>query len=805
MQQRYYLKLNPALEQFDQFSVHHFSLTEALDSYYQLELDVTHTDHNIPLDQLIHQPVTFVMYDSEKLNSLSIPGIDPLPQEPCRQWHGVIQTAACLSHSADESRYRLVMVPRMALLDQIACTRLFQHETALTIVDKILRHHGFGGIDFQLQSQRSLPKYEHRMQYRETDWAFIRRVLAQEGLWFRFEQSEANEILVVGDDLSHYNHRDDLQQLPFKTPSGLESTQQPTNAELAAELAFDVSPLSSAAKALISAGRPQAAITDFIVSCQAQYVSVKVKDYNYRDAQNALLAESGFDKPPAATHGTPYLYGQFHHKDPQQAQSYARIIHERSQAMHLQAKGQSRVEQLSPGHIIGFADDAKIGSIRQWLITTVIHQGSRDGDYTNHFEAISADRQWRPEWIPYPVIEGTLAGTVCDASQGEYAWIDEMGRYIVKFNLDLDSWQPGGESRPVRLARPYAGSVYGQHFPLHAGTEVQLAFQNGDPDRPYIVGVLHTSLAVDHVPNSWRTRNVIRTWANNKIRLEDQIGHEHIKIATEYHKSQLGLGHLVDRNRKKRGAGFELRTDGHGAIRSAKGLYLSTEAQPGANGMQLERQTATAEIESAVSQAISLSKITAQHTQKAPALNTLADLSHECSSLESPVILTSAVAGLAQVTPASVLTGAAKDLHQQAGEDIFMGAGKNITQTATESIQLVAQTEDLNLIAGKSTARLASHGTNVELMAAQSISQNAVAGEILLNAKNGIKLASGGSYIEIKDGRISFHSAGPIEYYGNHQFSGPQGGNVPMPEVPSSVCLECLRKARAHSIGVQNR
>ena len=98
-----------------------------------------------------------------------------------------------------------------------------------------------------------------------------------------------------------------------------------------------------------------------------------------------------------------------------------------------------------------------------------------------------------------------------------------------------------------------------------------LSFVQGNPDRPYISGVMHDSARPDHIPADWNTRNVIRTWANNKLRMEDQKGREHIKLATDYQKSQLNLGHIVDSNRNKRGEngeGFELRTDGWGAVRA---------------------------------------------------------------------------------------------------------------------------------------------------------------------------------------------------------------------------------------------
>ena len=88
---------------------------------------------------------------------------------------------------------------------------------------------------------------------------------------------------------------------------------------------------------------------------------------------------------------------------------------------------------------------------------------------------------------------------------------------------------------------------YGIHFPLHEGTEVMLSFVQGNPDRPYISGVMHDSAHPDHIPADWNTRNVIRTWANNKLRMEDQKGQEHIKLATDYQRRQIGRASCRER------------------------------------------------------------------------------------------------------------------------------------------------------------------------------------------------------------------------------------------------------------------
>jgi type VI secretion system secreted protein VgrG len=95
------------------------------------------------------------------------------------------------------------------------------------------------------------------------------------------------------------------------------------------------------------------------------------------------------------------------------------------------------------------------------------------------------------------------------------------------------------------MAKPYAGETLGWHTPLIDGTEVAIAYSNGDIDLPYIAYALHDSNIRPRHPDN-HTRNVLRTPANNKLRMEDKRGEEHIKLATEYGKTQLNSGHLVD-------------------------------------------------------------------------------------------------------------------------------------------------------------------------------------------------------------------------------------------------------------------
>ncbi|MDF3568366.1 type VI secretion system tip protein VgrG, partial [Enterobacter hormaechei] len=197
-----------------------------------------------------------------------------------------------------------------------------------------------------------------------------------------------------------------------------------------------------------------------------------------------------------------------------------------------------------------------------------------------------------------PEIHGTLPARIESREKNDiYAHLDDQGRYRVKLDFDREGTEAGYSYLWLRMAKPYAGDTLGWHTPLTDGTEVAIAYSNGDIDLPYIAYALHDSEHPDPVSRDNHTRNVLRTPANNKLRMEDKRGEEHIKLATEYGKTQLNSGHLVDAQEQPRGKGFELRTDEHGVIRVAKGLFVTADGQQKAAGGVLEMSTALREID----------------------------------------------------------------------------------------------------------------------------------------------------------------------------------------------------------------
>lgn len=369
--------------------------------------------------------------------------------------------------------------------------------------------------------------------------------------------------------------------------------------------------------------------------------------------------------------------------------------------------------------------------------------------------------------------------------------------------FDRARWETGFESLWVRQSRPYAGDTYGLHLPLLAGTEVAIGFEDGNPDRPYIAGVLHDSAHGDHVTIRNDKRNVLRTPANNKIRLDDERGKEHIKVSTEYGgKSQLNLGHLVDAEKQQRGDGFELRTDSWGAIRAQKGIFISADGQAKARGQVLAMEPAVSLLKGAVNQVTEWGSITQTHHNVIPDTGPLSALTTGTSDLKQPTLLMSAPQGIAAVTPETTLLHSGNGLYLQSLGEVNITTAQRCSLNASQAISLLAQQEGMRLVSAKGPLEVESHGEILSLTALKDITVQSTQGHLQLTAKNGITLGCGGAYIRLTpQGEVQIHGPGVISLKGQHDLQGPVSEAFPLPELPASVCKECLKKAQALAQG----
>lgn len=710
-----------------------FEGDEALSTPFSYRTEFTSADHAISKEMMLMKP------GSLTLQAPVDQGYGIKIQQPVRVIQGVVTGFERLSTSKDETRYALTLAPRLALLDRSHQNAIYQDMSVPQIVEKILRErHGMRGQDFLFSLSKEYPRREQVMQYAEDDLHFITRLLGEVGIWFRFTTDTRLSIDVVEFYDSQQGYEKGLT-LPSVPPSGQHS------------------------KGVDSV---------WGMECHHNVVQkqVSTRDYNYRQATQDMNTRVDATGGDVTTYGDAYHWadnyltpGSAYDRNPaaESGAFYARIRHERYLNGQTQTVAFASCPALSPGMRLKVTGGYEVAEVfAQGVVVTAMHSHARrDADFCVRFDGIpdSTDFCFRPAPVRRPVMAGTLPARVTSTTENDtYGHIDKDGRYRVNMLFDRENWETGFESLWVRQSRPYAGDTYGLHLPLLAGTEVAIGFEDGNPDRPYISGVLHDSAHGDHVTIRNYKRNVLRTPANNKIRLDDERGKEHIKVSTEYGgKSQLNLGHLVDSEKQQRGEGFELRTDSWGAIRAQKGIFISADGQARAKGQVLEMQAAMSQLEQARSLAEALrSAAEAARAELADVQTQKALLSEALTDLKKAALLVSAPEGIAQVTGKSLQQSAGDNIISTSGGHTDFSALKRFTVAAGERVSLYAQKLGIKMFAGKGKVEFQAQGDEMTLDALKDIRISSSEGKLIISAKQEIVLTSGGGYIRIADGTV---------------------------------------------------
>ncbi|MCA8241766.1 type VI secretion system Vgr family protein [Burkholderia sp. AU32262] len=765
--QAYELKLAPHPAPF---SILKFTGLDRVSQLYRYEIEFTSPVAGIPMDQVLGRPAKFVADpvdpDMDYLRKMFGENAARFSTKPAAYTvHGVITQFDELETSADETRYRVVLEPTLADLDRGVTSRLFQKQSVEEIVTDTLRHYGYrAGVDFQFQLRGQYKRREYVTQYHETTFAFIRRMCAEEGIWFRWEQKKDRAVVVFGDDLDAYARKQ--RTVPYRRDSGLESV---------------------GADAIKTLGREMKRVPE----------AVRLHDYNHRQAGVSLLVEENTARDDNTTNAVDYRWGE-HYETPEEGKRVARLRHEAYLAGQITFKGTGNPFSLEAGEVMRVEPkpaDAKHGV----FVTSVESHGGRNESYWVAFEGIPSDRVWRTSMasISRPVVDGILPARITSPGNYKYAYLTEQGWYVIKLPFDLDEWSPGGTSRPVRLAKPYSGGDYGHHFPLIDGAEVAIVHTDGDPNRPVIIGAMHDSVHPDLVNNLNHTRNLIRTAARNELRMEDREGVEHVHLTTPFQTSELNLGHMVDESRKERGKGVELRTDGYLAARGPKGMLLSTEAQVGAAGHQLDMKDAQAQLQRAIDRMESLSEaVRAAEATVAELQQQKSFYAEALDGLKRAAILASAPSGIGLTSGEHMQVNADQNLIATAGGNFDVGVMRNFTVAAGKQVSLFAQAQGIRVTAAKQDVVVQARTGAMALSASKDMNFTSSEGAILAASRGALTLTSGGAYLKIDGGNIELGCPGDITLKcGNFHWIGPASLSAPLPSMPIGPCKECLLDA----------
>lgn len=455
----------------------------------------------------------YIVVDGEPLSRDELDGLLDAPcavalgPDPSDIVRGVISDVRMLDTSGTLApRYVAKMVPTMWLLTLNKTNRLFQNMSTVEIVEAVFAAYSLeAGPDYEIRTVQQGTSHEYVVQYQESDWDFVQRLLEHAGLFSWFEHGNDLSRLVIADN------NDDTSLI--------------------------VEPSTLTYRSRNDLGTNEDSVWEWSYQQRRVPARVALFDYNYRTPATRLVGKAVIDEQLGF--GSVMEYGE-HFKTVQEGNALAKLRAERYCATQRVAAGWTDCERARVGHRFTLSSHFDPAQDDTYLVTALTYHvglelpvegqdvGSDAADarnaqhYMAHFRALPASVQFRPELkTPRPRIHSIMHGHVESDAEGSYAQIDDVGRYKVRLPFDSGTVAGAGCSRWIRMAQSYSGSGYGSHFPLHKGAEVLVAHIDGDPDRPIIVGTVPHAHTPSPVTSPNLTQSVIHTASGVRIELED--------------------------------------------------------------------------------------------------------------------------------------------------------------------------------------------------------------------------------------------------------------------------------------------
>lgn len=399
-------------------------------------------------------------------------------------YDGLIAEAHQLPATGNADRYQFVLRPWLWWLTLASNNRVFQNLSAQEIVEKVFKDGGFSDYKFQLKTRPA--KREYCLQYNESDFNFVSRLLEQEGIFWFFTHEQGKHTLVLADDNSAFPPIPGEKKVKYQAA---QSGERETGAIRSAELRL-----------------------------QATSQGFQSSDYNYEQPKAALFAQAG-EKKGCMQYQHP---GRFSVKAEGDALAAWKVNALKAQAKKL--VGESDCAALMAGHWFTLTDHEDKTLNIDWLITAVSHE--YDGErYRNRFTAIPKATPYRPLAVtPQPFMH-TQTATVVGKS-GEEIWTDKLGRVKVQFPWDREGKSDETSSCWLRVATAWSGNGFGAQFIPRIGQEVVVSFIDGDPDKPLITGCVYNGAnALPYALPANQTQSGIKTKSEkgfNELRFDDK-------------------------------------------------------------------------------------------------------------------------------------------------------------------------------------------------------------------------------------------------------------------------------------------
>lgn len=444
-----------------------------------------------------------------------------------RYFCGLVSQFSFHGVAGNYTSYRAVMRPWLWFLTRTANCRIFQDVTVPDVFEKVVKDtHGFS--DYRLSLTASYKVREYCVQYRESDFDFLSRLLEEEGIFYYFEQDQQKHTMVLGDSYSAFSavkgSAAQGAKIPYRAPG-----------ESAVELEH---------------------ISEWHVLHEVQTATVALDDFDFTKPRVDLLGQSTVKRGHAQAEYEVYDYPGRYWKT-SDGESLSKVRIEELQSNYKRLAGVSDHRDMAPGKLFNLDEYPYKGATNHprasenaeyVLLKTEIEvesaeieqmRAGADNRFHVKFVALPSRDPFHPSRVtPKPVVHGPQTAIVAGKPQEEI-WTDKYGRVKLQFHWDREGKSDENSSCWVRVSQAWAGKNWGSMHIPRIGQEVVVSFLEGDPDRPLITGRVYNEDQMPPYPlpdSQTQSGMISRSTKNgtpetsNELRFEDKLGEEQVYL-----------------------------------------------------------------------------------------------------------------------------------------------------------------------------------------------------------------------------------------------------------------------------------
>lgn len=740
-----------------------------------------------------------------------------------REITGIVSQATIVREDGRSIVYALTLRPWLWHATKNCDCRIFQDMSVVEITDAVLSAYPFP-IEKRLTTPRPnkvWPKRDIQRQHLESDWTFLQRLWEEWGIYYFFEHDEGKHRLVLCDSMGALKPLGDAYaELRYEPPTSRRIDEEH--------------------------------IHDFSVSQALTTGAVTAVDYDYTLPRANLTVTREDPRDTGLAHQERYSWGDYAqpqagaaglsgaHNEPRTEAEYLTLVQMQAwRCQGLRAHGKGNLRGMVTGQTFVLSHYPQGAANREYAVIAcrlaIEEIGEASGSGQRY--RCEADFTVQPTHEPFRLVrtiaKPRMAGVeyaVVTCPENQEIWTDAYGRVKLQFLWDRLGRNDERSSCWVRVAGAWHGDQFGGIFLPRRGHEVEVAFVNGDPDLPIVVGSAVNAfnmppfaLPENQALAGYRSKEVGARRANT-LAFDDTNGKIQAHLSSDEGCSQLNLGYITriagNAGRKdERGRGAELRTDGHGVFRAGQGMLLTTEARPNAQAHLTDMSETTARLEEAARWQSTIAQLAQQATaqdanahqeevaatlarQNAAIRGPQSRANEGFSELGAPHVVIAGAAGIQTTTPATTHIASGQHVALTSGAHIAASASGSVLVSAQDTVRQFAARGGMKSVAADGDIDIHALQKAINLLALLEI--NVTSDTIHIKAKKKLVLNGGGSYIELEQGSIKSGTSGIwLAHAATHYFQKPD--EVPVELHVPKVCIECLLKAAKSGASVVPR